>query len=262
MSIKDDFKPYIDEFGLVQPKKGEMSGNGLLYTAHYAIILSDHGELDDIEVERLKKVYDSCQKEPGLMMRSPVGGAQWKDQEGPDDYFGVAAAAYFLESDIADSVLRYGNDMPALEYSDEFENEEKRKMSRIYWKVLSFLGCTKYVYNNDKPRYFTQSAFMGRMPNLLANLEWGAGESPSFFRKLWWCVALIVGSFAPADHSDSWIVSWLSVRTMDRRSWMCSLVASYWTRKMLRTYPNGMADVFARYFGPDHPIAKWVGKGV
>lgn len=257
MSIQDDFKNYTDQYGLVQPNPNGGSGNGLLYTAEAIVALFDKGALSQQNIDDFKKAYASCEKEPGLMMRSPIGGPMNSDGEAPDDYVGCGAASFFLNDGLAERILKYGRGSPS-KYGDT------GLWARILYLVLSKCGLSKipYNYNNVDPGVWTEWSWLGRQQNLICHLQFAAGETPPIWRRLWWCAAVFQATRAMKSEHDSWILSWLLIRTMNGRSWICKQVANYWWKKLLNYYPQGMSSVFADYFGnPNHPTAVHVGMG-
>jgi hypothetical protein len=261
--VRQDCSTYFDQYGLMQPGPSVSSGNGLLFTAEYIMALMFNNELDEEERQRLIKVYNSCELEPGLLMRSPIGAPFNQDQEGPDDYVGAAAASYFLRDSLAERILKYGNEKGAYKYADEYEEPDRREESRLFWGLKSLGGTLRidYVYNNIHPEYFTLSSYLGRQISLLCHLKFAAGEIPTETEKWFWCRAVEDGADAKKEDHDSWILSWLLVRTMDERDPNCNEVATYWKEKLQQTWPGGIGEVLCAYFqNQDHPL-KHVGIG-
>jgi hypothetical protein len=264
MSVQDLFKSYKDQYGLIQPSPNNSSGNSILYTAEYIMALLANNEFDVAERDRLASAMATCQRQSGLLMRSPIGGAFFEDQEGPDDYVGACAASYFMKTDLAARILAHGRNYGAQKYDAALEDPNHLLRSKVLYNLLSLFGLRKinYVWNSNNPGYFTESAWLGRQQNLVCHMQFAAGENPPLWRKLWWMAAIYSGTKATKDNHDAWILAWLCVRTMNGRSWLCNLVANYWKKKMLEMWPGGMGECLCAYFGnPTHPI-KTVGLGV
>src|ERR1039458_9958696 len=92
MSIRDDFKPYIDGNNLLSPSPtnsspGKASDNGVMYTSEYFIMLKKNGDLQNTDPADYSSRIAACIDLNGLLNRIPVG--QSDGQEGPDDYYGV-----------------------------------------------------------------------------------------------------------------------------------------------------------------------------
>jgi hypothetical protein len=262
MGIKDDFKVYTDQYGLVQPSPGETSGNGLLYTAEYILALAAHGALDDAEKQRLMAVYRACQVLPGLMRRSPAGAPFCGDQEGPDDYVGVGAAANLIGTSLAQDVVKYGQSQGADRWSSITEDEGNQTWSKVlYWtlRVLSLGSPVRWVWNNNDPRGFSEASWLGRQQNLVCHLQVAAGENPPLWRKFWWCLTILSSMFSDPTDQDSWILSWLCVRTMGDRFWLCKWVGKLWTWKFKKAWPHGAGQLLGSYFNNEqHPLAVWL----
>jgi hypothetical protein len=61
----------------------------------------------------------------------------------------------------------------------------------------------------------------------------------------------------PTSDTDGRILSWCLLKGLER-SWLCQLGGWFWKRRLMSDYPNGMKDVFTIYFGPDHPLSKYM----
>lgn len=255
MSIKTDFLPYTDSFGLIQPDGNGTSGNGILYTAEYVAALVHANDLDSQEKQRLISVLESCEKQPGLLWRAPLNK---DDQEGPDDYVGIGYTAKFLNHpDIAKRIVEYGR-VGVKEYDPSAEDEGKRFWSKVIYKILSLFGnkTVKNVWNNANPGKFTLSAWLGRQLNLMAHLKFAANIDPSCIEKLVWCLAILKDLFEKKSNKDSWVLSWLAVKTAKNKSFICDVVGSIWIWKFKRTWKNGMGELLGSYFNNiNHPLA-------
>lgn len=235
MKFEDEIAAYIDEYGLVQNGINASSGNGLLFTAETIMVFVILGARNERMFKQFEDAYNRCQVQPGLLSRTPPGEPFSQDQEGPDDYIGAGVASYFLKTDLAAKILEYGRDQP----------------------------FPYYNYNNIEPGKFSLYSWLGRQQNLICHLQFAAGEKPPMWRKLWWCAAIWDATRAEKGNQDAFILSWLCIKTMDGRSWLCQKVANYWWKKLLEKFPSGMEEVFREYFGSAGPIPiiRWVGTG-
>ena len=227
--MQKDFLPFTDRFGFITPDGGT-SGNGTLYTAEYIIALIDNcKEIPPEEHDRLVKLYQSCEKQPGLMSRNPES----PDQEAIDDYIGCGTASYYLQDGLAQRILDYG------------------RKNKVF-------GIIPYHYNNVNPGVWNPKAFIGRQQQIIAHLRFAAGEIPNLFQKIWWCVALILSAHAPKENQDAYSLAWQLIRVGENKSLLCDLVIKYWRKKQASKGIN-IASILGSYFNNfDHPLVKWL----
>jgi hypothetical protein len=249
-TIQDDFKVYTDPNGLVQPTPGSQSGNGLLFTAEAIAAFKAHNVLDPIAVDKFIAAYRTCETQPGLYHRRPDGVF---GQEAQDDYIGIAYASRYLNRpEIAQRVLDYGN-KGALGLQDG-----ATKGVKILYNVLSIFGLKsiKNVWNNEQPGKFSINAWLGRTPTMIVDMKFAAGVEPGIFEKLYWCVAMLYSMKNDIRAHDSWVLSWMSWKTAEGKSWLCDFVGKIWLKKFNAYYPNGMGQLLSDYFvNPAHPSA-------
>lgn len=228
MGIINQYKTFTDYKGLVQPTPAAVSHNGVLYTAQYVVALMRHNSLTEHERARLIQVFRSCELEPGLLMRHPVEHREV--QQGPDDYVGAITASYLLGSHQAHRILEYG-----------------RHHGFIYDNINS--GIINHY----------GSAYIGRQQQIVTHLQFATGETPSLFRKVWWCIAVLSSALAKRDNQDAKILAWLLIVVANRKSTLCDLVSRFWIWKFKRDWPGGIGDVLANYFqNPHHPSARYL----
>lgn len=242
MAFLDELKDYIDQYGLVQNRipnaKGWTSGNGLLFTGEASIIASALGEWNCVVADRFFHALVLCQVASGVYERIPGN----RDQEGPDDYFGIGATAFYLNTycaghfpNLAAESLAYGRKNP------------------YKWHHIPL----RYYFPNAHQTEFDVSAWMGRFPALIAHLQFAAGENPALWKKIWWCVSIMIAHKQPTDNKDARILSWVMIHVMAKRSWLCNKAAAFFYKRLYTQYIGGMKQVFSEYFGADHPIAKY-----
>lgn len=236
-SIRRDFSEYTDPDGLVQPQRHPSpgaSGNGLVYTSAYYILLKRRGFLTFVDLNAFAAVVKKCSVRDGLLKRGP----NHPDQEGPDDYIAVTAASAHLLRMLAGQVLSYGQNNPF-----------KFGPLTLHWNYCNV--CPEPVLH--------RSSWMGRSPSFVAHLHYAAGLSASWFSAIGWCVAVLLSCFRPKSDQDARTLSWFLVATAElenRHPW----VRRFFLWKLHRDFPNGMRDVIGNYFqNREHPLAKyWV----
>jgi hypothetical protein len=258
MNLREEIKPYTDQYGMVHPKAGSNSGNGLRYFGDFIACLAAR-----IEVERaedsitLRNIYDVVKVQPGLLRRHPT--AFRRDQEGPDDYVGFLYACWVLDTNVATEILNYGlkNKYSFGEMLQSYI--DSGKADHVWaWKILKFLfGWVKvrFNYNNINPDKITQSSWLGRQGQLVAHIYWSANQTPPLFYRVWWALSIGFFSVKPND-PDSAVLSRHLVCVMAGRSWICRVATHLWRKRFIKTWPGGMNQVFTKYFGQAHPLSR------
>lgn len=237
MSLRDEIAgKYLDADGLVNPSpinptdKGK-TGNGLLYTSIYYMLLKRRGDLTKEDVDSFTKTVNRCMvityggwPMAGLLLRSPTKA----DLESADDYYGVCAATKSL--DLVGAFYQYG--------------------------LCTNYGLFRWNYNNQKPDTFTLQTWFGRFPWLPAHIQWCAGVKPNILRRLAWAFKIALDSFSSSPEAR--IKGWLMISaTGDCR--LSSWAVMRWRQGLANRFPNGMRDVMAEYFGDYHPLSiYWV----
>ena len=238
MTVREAFKPYIDDHGLVQPGLGRGSNNGILFTAEYYITLLKAGELTPEDKKTFESIMDACQPEPGLTNRQPPNTPH-DDQEGLDDYIGLLAAAFLLGSDIGTEVLDYGK-----------RNHSPYGLQFYYNNVWP--GTHKYKPGDNRTNW---SAWLGRFPGFVAHAYLCGGEVPPFLYQLGWAATI---KFSPKpENQDSYILSWLMVVAYDafpKKSFFMTRAANSFKQNLRKNFPGGIREVFSKYFEPNHPL--------
>lgn len=237
MSLKQDIAPYIDTNGLVGPAKGQGSNNGVMYSSEFIIMLLRNKEATDKDIIDYLTLIKRCMKQPGLLMRNPenAGG-----QEGPDDYYALAAAIDEINEKNYSSL-----NARSLAYS-------------ICLYAIKHLGCL----NNEFPNTFQWSAFLVRQPQLDAAMFWAAGLPVGPFLRFYTAISILFAAKAkPITDCDPRRLSWLVVQIASRHSWICKTASKVWYRRLYKDYPNGMRGVAALYYEAGHPFSNyWIDK--
>lgn len=234
MSLKSEIAlNYTDANGLVCNRKClhtdvNPSGNGVCYTSELVVALERLGQIAPIDVEYYWTTIKGCWKEPGLLSRGPCQ----PDQEGPDDYYGLAAgAAATAQPWLAEAVISYG------------------------W-------AHDWCFDNVTPGRWSWKNFLGRQPQLVCALYAAAGRSPIWLYPLRFYTAAVIATscmFANKSDADSRRLSWLLIQTMTPVSALCRLAAKLWQHRLMQDYPGqGMRSVAALYYEKEHPYIRYL----
>lgn len=230
MSLKQDIQPYIDCEGMISPSIPQPgipgSNNGLMYTSEYIIMLMRNDEANQDDVSYYRNKLELFCKEPGLLGRHPHGAG---DQEGPDDYLGVAAALIELGTEI----------------------DEKMAMSVIKYG-FKHIG----IMNNVCPGKFSWSSFLGRQLQLPA-AYFNAAGFPILVLNTYCAFSILLSCWrVPTNNCDARRLGWLLIQCT-RKSFICRMAAKVWYKRLYNDYPTGMKGVAAQYYVPGHPFAKY-----
>lgn len=218
--IKEAYKNFIDDIGQVHPAlhpKVGQSQNGLRWTSEYMMLLKRYGELTDADIDSYRNMVKLCMVEPGLLSRFPGSG----EQEGPDDYYALLAACYFLGiKDIPKLILNYGR-------------------------------TNNYIYNNVSPGKFTGSAFLGRQLPLVACMHYAAGETPNFFLRCALKVSLWLSSRSSGKkNQDAKALGYFQMLIATTMPEYAGVIKTWW-ESLYAEFTGGMQEVLKKYFAYD-----------
>lgn len=266
--IRAAFEKYRDPVGFIQGRPGASSGNGLLFTAEAYIAMLARGAITVGEgAPELVATVQKVEAEPGRYRRTPDGQWASHDEEGPDDHIGLAAMSWAFGLPYAERLLEYGRTHTAKlgQLTDLAEHEvlstDWRWLVPGLHRLLSWFNADKalpYNYSTNDPQVVTRDSWLGRFPAVIAHFHWAADETPAWYLRLYW--AFQIGVIAPRAKSsdcDAWILSWLLIYVMAGRSWLGRWAARRWFAALDKNFKGGMNEVFATYFGPEHPTAKY-----
>ena len=258
--LTDDFKPYIDEFGLscidTKDGKGVTSQNGALFTAEYLIALLQGGKYAGsfTEVPRLRNVMNSLHCN-GFSYRVPGG----KEFDSMDNDIGLMCLGYML----CDNTYAKKHRLAGLNVvcngvasSDDLRYLKLAKVISTLQRISWFKP--KNYWNNQDPSKFCLFGWYGRSPGHMGLIDICATGSTTLFRgaSLW--VAQMLAIFSVKGNTDPWKLSYVSWYHLHDRGAMWRLGYKLWRRQLLKMYPRGMKDVYALYYrNENHPIVKW-----
>lgn len=221
MMLEEEIKDFTDEWGLVTHHKNKgPSGNGLLYTAWWVIILQQNGQLTPEVRAKYRKALQQCEVLPGLYKRHPM----IHDHQGPDDYVGLLAVSRIAKLGLARRIALWGTD-----------------------------NC--YNYNHIEPGKWRLKSWFGRMRQFVAHSKFAYGRQPSLIDKMIWCITVMTSAHASPKDQDRWTLTWLLIATAKDQSILTNFAARYFMKRMPA---GGLSLIFAQYFTYDHPIAKHV----
>lgn len=237
MTIREAFQQYWDGNNLLAPApvpsgtiKG--SGNGIMYTSEFYIMLAKYLQLTDQDKIDFANKIEQCIRPEGMLCRVPI--AQNSEQEGPDDLYGVL-----------DACMALGN------------TTIPRK---FLWCIIKYLG----FLNNVNPGKWTASSFLIRQPQLFACIV--AASFPSWKNPLhilirtcamplFWFSALIIAiscMFTPTNSGDPRRLGWHLMQTLKPVSITCWLASRVFLWRLYRQYgPTGMEEVASQYYQPN-----------
>lgn len=258
--LTEALKDYRDEFGLISPKRlvqphrGDASGNGLCYTAIFGILctlLHSDARQRRTRIKETTEAIKRCQVKPGLWIlnRSP---APHPDQNAWDDYLHVLC---FLQA--------------AGEWQEAAALSLELMQKRTIWGPFGlsyYMNNEKYVregateFKHPDGRW-NKSAWIGRFPALRAQAQMIFGKL-SLLHKLAWAVSMWLTSKKPETAQGAYRTSWMMAQAYDALCEISILPRSKimdWGyrkfRKRIESLPS-FAITQRNYFEDNHPYLK------
>lgn len=236
--IREAFKNYIDADGWVMDSPAGASNNRILDTAEYYMLLALSGELEGNDKLDAYRLFQSCSIVPGLFNRTPPAGTPHGDQQGHDDYIGLAAASLMLGLPFAKDIVAYGK-------------------KSLWW------------FNNEKPGTLQSvkgginwKAFFGRYPADICHLYICANDPdqpPPYLTRIAWAIALRLSGRGNTD-TDARTLSWIMIQAYEKSDFKYPALDSAvkaWKERFAREWPGGMRDVQHVYRADkNHPFGK------
>jgi hypothetical protein len=97
--------------------------------------------------------------------------------------------------------------------------------------------------------------WLGRIPLLQPTVLAGAGVKLSLFSQAKAGACFIQNTFEPVGETSGACLLFLASQVLEGRGAIVDLAIHFWRWRMQRKYPRGIAEVYATYFGPQHPYA-------
>lgn len=252
-ALLPEFQDWIDEYGLnTDVKNGGPSGNGILYTAHYALGLKAKGLLNDAERDRIIAAIELCFDEPGLVDRSV---AKELDYQAHDDLLGLLTLAIILNKpEWARQVLDYGKNVRCDGVDETETDPEKIRLNNLAYNALRILkfGKVNWVWNNRIPRKFHISSWLGRRFDVTGTMKLAAGKAINPAHFLYWTIYML--TVKKGDSDDSWILRFHMAMATEKRGFFTKWVTKRF-RKKLEAEFGSFGSLLAEYFNnPANPL--------
>lgn len=233
MSTQEEFladvRAYFDEYPLMSRDPGaEPDGNGILYAGTYGLLYAKlFGEYKN-SAEHSTLLYRACYlpEKPGVITRGPH---KWLDPQTHDDYIGMCTLSGLNHGDAATAIYMHG-----------------KKNWWFYFRG----GVLRDKFN----------AIFYRLPGVVQHIKICAGVQLNQLDMVLLAAGLYSNSLGDQADTSGKIMKWHMASMYLRgsqRNWLCDWAVQKWIDKLMETYPNGMSDVFAIYYGKSHPFVRW-----
>lgn len=243
MNIIDDYKPYHCPCGcgLIQDKPGNISGNGIRYTAEYVLaLIKDNMSLEPVlTCEELDRVGNDMAE----YTEYNTATQQWYLPRHRDKYLRVTKLGE--PTSIDDYVAAvFIDDWCETGFSGELLRNGPRQ------------NCIFSPFT--EPKYF-----LGRFPQLFCIANWVNGTKPSPMQELFWMLSVFQGALHKGQ--DEKVLSFFLIEIGKGRRWVFKPLVFFWKKQLKKHYgEGGLGEVLKRYYNnPNHPSVKWLwGVGV
>jgi hypothetical protein len=283
MSYIDEFTPYKDQYGMYQLQRDGAVGiptqNGQLFTMEQLIVILEDPTLSDwrrsAELDRLRKVYDSLEPLPGLSRRTPdsLEGNSMDNNGAHLVFSGVFDEGKFAKRmvDQGEKVVCDGIDL----YQDPETNIKYFRLAQLitvfqvwdrptmWWSWAKSGFKPKFFWNNTRPTEFSIWGWYGRSFGFLGEMDRAAGRHTSMVRWFGILIGQFLGHYADLGNMDARKLPYVGWYYLVKASpwyerWFWKLMYRWWVAILLQDFPDGMRDVYARYYGDvNHPIRKY-----
>jgi hypothetical protein len=251
-----EFQPWTDEYGMtLDNDKGDVGGNGCLFTAHYVTGLVKNG-ITPNEKERIMQVYRNNFKFPGVLMRAP---SKPDDREAHDDIVGLMSADAQLNPDPKDrSLTRAVYEAGKHNYCDGVDETDQEKLAfnkSLYGllKVL-FLGKVRWTWNNVVQNKFHASSWLQRRMEMMATMQMSLQEQVNPVYWLYW--AFVMYGWAKSskdDHQDDDILRYHMAMASQGYGFLTNYICRAVREKVVAD--GGLGAILGQYFDkPNHPL--------
>lgn len=214
---------YVDQDSLITIDRDPLArwsgGNQLLATGIFYLMLMQNGAINDQDKATFERVVRSCFVGPNTPVLNRNPGRY--DDQGVDDYYGVCAAAKYLNSPISKEIEDYGSK-------------------------------NSYVFNNNNPTNHNLRHWFGRFPGFPAFVALSADKTPCWFARL--LLQMVIRSGCTGD-CDTDIKKWLQVQVALLNPEPYINQIEIWDESLKDTYPT-LGHMFMSY-GGSHPFVKY-----
>lgn len=258
--LLSQFQPYTDKYGMTTNNSlGFSTGNGNLFTAHYAYGLVATNQITNEENKRILNVYRNNFSQSGLLCRSPKFP---NDREAQDDIYGLMGAEALLspnDRSMTRSIYEYGKiSANGVDSTEPYQGAQ----TRAFWaiKVIT-LGRCRWVWNNIEPGRFSEASWLGRFPAFLAVMQMSLKERINPFFWTWWAATCLYSAWfgdADGNNGDCLILhGTLSAQGYGTiTDWICNQV-----HKGIKRKYGSVGELMSTYFqNPKHPLVELLSK--
>jgi hypothetical protein len=263
MGLFEDFLPYRDNGGMscldTDGVKGLTSQNGTLFSMQYLFCLLASDEDHEIklkEIDRLGKVFNSLEIKSGLTVRFS-GSPEFDSMDNTVAW--LTFSALFDQGKFADRMYRHGQEIRATGI-DETQDKDKNEKFYPYAKWFNILtfGRVKNFWNSQNPDKFCFQGWFGRSPAMLGLLRMTSNRWCNPFLWISVLVGQFVGAWKDPNDCDARTLAYINWHYLRTRSIFWEVAYKFWCWQLLRVYPQGMKDVYDRYYLDEkHPIVKY-----
>jgi hypothetical protein len=254
-----EFQEWTDRYGMMQDNdRGETTGNGNLFTAHYAFGLYANDLLTDEEKDRIEGVFLNNYRLHGLLMRSPTA---YDSYQAHDDIIGLMSADALINPetrDLTKAVYEYG-----LTYVNGLDDKEKDppkiEMNKWAYFALKLLTGNKvrWVWNTVQPGKFHVASWLGRRLEMLATMQMALRLRVNPFCWLYWALSILKNYYFPNwEYRDGYTLPFHSAIASQGygplTDWVCKKARES-VRKDYTDFGNLLGHYFAKFH---HPIVK------
>jgi hypothetical protein len=253
---------FTDETGLTTLQPGQQSQDGVLYSVEHLINgLSQAAFLEDAKAraKALVDIFKILTVQPGLQRRSP-GSTEYDSMDnttarlafemiikdlnlGVEDLFAEGMNSFNSKSNLTEADTSYPD------AGQVTESQQTLLLARIIG-----LGKARFCFNVSDPTKFCFYSWFGRSPGLLALKDFAAGGLTTPLRWVGLLVGQMIGMFADPSNTDARTLAYVIWFPLKKRNWFWALMYKIWVWRLMKTYPNGMIDVYKLYYlNPEQP---------
>lgn len=257
-----DFIKYRDEYGLngldTNGIEGLPTQNGALFTIEYLLcLLADHNIPESIkvsEVNRLKSVYLSLERFPGVSVRTPPS----HEFDSMDNVGAICAfSGLFDDGGFSKRSYEHGATTRAEGIEDSQDSENSHKYYFVA-RALNLFRAPRFFWNNNHPKLFCFAGWHGRSPGHIAFMKMTAGKWVGPFGQLAILVSQFIGCFSDVNNTDARKLPYVNWQFLKHKNFVWKLLYKLWCHILMKQYVDGMKTVYTVYYrDPSHPLPKY-----
>lgn len=236
----EKLSPLLDRYGLVHDRPNRISGNGLLYSAHVLLSLWQNNLQWEEWEARLPDAIQKCEIVPGFFHRHPT--EYHEDQQGPDDYIGVASLCALL---------------------GPFGFFKSNQVLSFGWKGFPLYPFFRipFYFPNEKQyqEHFGHRALLLKFPAVFVAFYGVARRCAWLPFRLYWSASVLIGDILDRKHKhDPWILNWHLVNIACKfyldtlEIWTIKI----WLKRLRKRWPGGISQCLEESFQYRHPVCE------